>query len=301
MKKNTRSIDKEEDDEMREYLPGNLQERLRELREAKGYTGSRVADEIGIDRTTYGRIENGSTKTISSDILLKLAVLYEVPTDYILGISDTPENTAYDIKELGLSVEAAKNLYSGKVDPRVVNELLISDKFAMATRMMAMYFSSSVARMMTAHNELLSFTYGLLDDMVIGGKIPGDIDIREAKQKLKASKIPAEGVELSRVQMQLMSAVREVKKKVVEEVSSLEKRPECLNAEIIKRVKEEVLATPGLKDMPENEKAQVIKFAILKGIELDQDIDEEKMETIEPEVERFVLFVKELWKEDLKK
>ena len=98
-----------------------------------------------------------------------------------------------------------------------------------------------------------------------------------------------------------MSAIREVKKKVVEEVSSLEKRPECLNAEIIKRVKEEVLATPGLKDIPENEKAQVIKFAILKGIELDQDIDEEKMETIEPEVDRFVLFVKELWKEDLKK
>ena len=301
MKKNKCSIDKEEDDEMREYLPGNLQERLRELRESKGYTGSRVADEIGIDRTTYGRIENGSTKTISSDILLKLAALYEVPTDYILGTSNTPENTAYDIQELGLSVEAAKNLYSGKVDQRVVNELLINDKFAMATRLMAMYFSSSVARMMTAHNELLSFTYGLLDEMVTGGKIPGDKDIREAKQKLKASKIPAEGVELSRIQMQLMSAVREVKKKVVEEVSSLEKRPECLNAEIIKRVKEEVLATPGLKDMPENEKAQVIKFAILKGIELDQDIDEEKMETIEPEVDRFVLFVKELWKEDLKK
>jgi hypothetical protein len=232
---------------------------------------------------------------------LKLAALYDVPTYYIRVISDTPENTAYDIKELGLSVEAAKNLYSGKVDPRVVNELLISDKFAMATRLMAMYFSSSVARMMAAHNELLSFTYGLLDDMVIGGKIPGDIDIREAKQKLKASKIPAEGVELSRIQMQLMSAVREVKKKVVEEVSSLENRPECLNAEIIKQVKEEVLATPGLKDMPENEKAQVIKFAILKGIELDPEIDEKKMKAIEPEVDRFVLLVKNLWKADLKK
>ena len=99
---------------MGEYLPGNLQERLRELREANGFKSrEKLAEVIGVNKTTYSRIENGSTKTISSDILLKLADLYKVPTDYILGLSDTPENTGYDIKELGLSVEAAKNLYSG--------------------------------------------------------------------------------------------------------------------------------------------------------------------------------------------
>ena len=97
---------------MGEYLPGNLQERLRELREANGYKSrEKLAEVIGVNKTTYSRIENGSTKTISSDILLKLAELYKVPTDYILGLSNTPENTMYDIKELGLSVEAAKNLY----------------------------------------------------------------------------------------------------------------------------------------------------------------------------------------------
>ncbi len=126
---------------MGEYLPGNLQERLRELREANGFKSrEKLAEVIGVNKTTYSRIENGSTKTISSDILMKLADLYKVPTDYILGLSDTPENTRYDIKELGLSVEAAKNLYSKKVDPRVINELLINDKFAMATKMMATYF-----------------------------------------------------------------------------------------------------------------------------------------------------------------
>ena len=131
---------------MGEYLPGNLQERLRELREANGFNSrNKLADEIGIDRTTYGRIENGSTKTISSDILIKLSKLYGVPTDYILGISDTPEDTRYDIKELGLSIEAAKNLYSKKVDPRVVNELLINDRFAMAAKLMADFFSGAVS------------------------------------------------------------------------------------------------------------------------------------------------------------
>ena len=135
---------------MGEYLQGNLQERLRELREANGFKSrEKLAEVIGVNKTTYSRIENGSTKTISSDILIKLADLYKVPTDYILGLSDTPENTGYDIKELGLSVEAAKNLYSGKVDSRVINELLMNDKFAVATKMMATYFSGAVAELMS--------------------------------------------------------------------------------------------------------------------------------------------------------
>lgn len=100
---------------MTERLSGNLQERLRELREEHGYKSrNKLADVIGVDRTTYGRIDNGSTKTINSDILISLATLYDVSTDYILGLSNTPEKMYDDIKVLGLSVEAAQNLSSGK-------------------------------------------------------------------------------------------------------------------------------------------------------------------------------------------
>ena len=59
---------------MGEYLPGSLQDRLVELREANGYNSQyKLAEKIGVDRSTYSRIENGDTKTISSDILIKLS------------------------------------------------------------------------------------------------------------------------------------------------------------------------------------------------------------------------------------
>lgn len=263
---------------MGEYLPGNLQERLRELREANGFKSrEKLAEVIGVNKTTYSRIENGFTKTISSDILMKLADLYNVPTDYILGISDTPENTRYDIKELGLSVEAAKNLYSGKVDPRVINELLMNDKFAMATKMMATYFSGAVAQMMVTQNKLLDFSYDLLNELTQKGEVPNDKDIKITKKKLKAAKLPAGQVELDRIQRQLMASVREINKKVVGEVSALENRPEILDYEILDRVKEEALAIPNLKDLPEDEKIEIIKGAVLKGIQVDKDIDDETM------------------------
>ena len=283
---------------MGEYLPGNLQERLRELREANGFKSrEKLAEVIGVNKTTYSRIENGSTKTISSDILMKLADLYKVPTDYILGISDTPENTRYDIKELGLSVEAAKNLYSGKVDSRVINELLINDKFGMATKMMATYFSGAFAQMMVTQNKLLDFSYDLLNDLTQKGEIPNDKDIKETKKKLKAAKLPASHFELDKIQRQLMASVREIKNKVVGEVSALENRLELLDYEILDRVKEEALAIPNLKDLPEDEKIEIIKGAVLKGIQIDKDIDDEKMTTVALLVEQIVSLLIQLWKE----
>ncbi|MBR5992713.1 MAG: helix-turn-helix transcriptional regulator [Lachnospiraceae bacterium] len=283
---------------MGEYLPGNLQERLRELREANGFKSrEKLAEVIGVNKTTYSRIENGSTKTISSDILMKLADLYKVPTDYILGLSDTPENTGYDIKELGLSIEAAKNLYSGKVDPRVINELLMNDKFAMATKMMATYFSGAVAELMVTQNKLLDFSYDLLNELTQTGRIPNDNDIRDTKKKLKASKLPAGNVELDRIQRQLMASIREIKKKVVGEVAALNDQAEILDYEIIEKVKEEALSVPNLKDLPEEEKAKIIKEAIIKGIQIDTNFDDEKMATAEPMVEQIVSLLIQLWKE----
>lgn len=87
---------------MGEYLPGNMQQRLKELRIAAGIKSqNKLAEIIGVDRSTYSRLESGQIQTISSDILFNLSKLYKVPTDYILGLTDIPENTGFDIKELG--------------------------------------------------------------------------------------------------------------------------------------------------------------------------------------------------------
>lgn len=283
---------------MGEYLPGNLQERLRELREANGYkTREKLAEEIGVNKTTYSRIENGSTKTISSDILIKLAELYKVPTDYILGLTNTPENTGYDIKELGLSVEAAKNLYSGKVDPRVVNELLVNDKFAMATKMIATYFSGAITQLIATQNKLLDFSYDLLNELTQTGKVPNDKEIQQTKKTLKAAKLPAGNVELDRIQRQLMASIREIKKKLVDEVAEINNNSDILEYEIIEKVKNEALAVPNIQNLPEDEKIKILKDAVIKGIQIDKNISDEKMATIEPLIEQSVSMMAKLWNE----
>jgi transposase-like protein len=58
---------------------------LRNLRKAKNLTQKQVAQYLEIPVTTYTRYESGKT-TLPIDHLKKLAALYKVSTDQILGI-----------------------------------------------------------------------------------------------------------------------------------------------------------------------------------------------------------------------
>ena len=61
--------------------------RLRDLREDRDLTQSKVAKIIGCSQTTYSRYENGIID-VPNDILNKLADIYEVSVDFIMDRTD---------------------------------------------------------------------------------------------------------------------------------------------------------------------------------------------------------------------
>ena len=281
---------------MGEYLPGELQDRLRELRDARGIKSQdKLADLVGVTRSTYGRVENGQTKTISSDMLIKLAKFYNVPTDYILGLSDTPENTGYDIKELGLSVEAAKNLYTKKVDPNVASLLLANDKFAGVTKLIATYFSGTMASIMVLQNNVLDFSYGIIEGHIKAGELPNDSLIRETKRNLKAAKLPGSQIELDRIQRQFMAAVKEIKEQAFSEVPLFRQMPETLRFEIMDKIRSEIMSVPKPNELPEAERIALTKEAILKGFSLDPTVDEEQMEMFGAALDQIIPVMFKKW------
>lgn len=66
-----------------------LSRRLKNLREEKGYLQRYVADKIGVRSNTLSGYENG-TRSPDPDMLVSLADLYGVTTDYLLGKADQP-------------------------------------------------------------------------------------------------------------------------------------------------------------------------------------------------------------------
>lgn len=64
-----------------------ISRKLKELREEKGYLQKFVANKIGVRSNTLSGYENG-TRSPDPEMILKLAELYDVSTDYLLGRTD---------------------------------------------------------------------------------------------------------------------------------------------------------------------------------------------------------------------
>ncbi len=66
----------------------NMGEKLKSLRIDKKMTQKQVADRIGLAISAVSSYESGS-RYPSYDVLLKLARIFHVSTDYLLGITET--------------------------------------------------------------------------------------------------------------------------------------------------------------------------------------------------------------------
>ena len=137
-----------------EYLPGGIRERMEDLRNRRKLTLKEVSEKTGIDYSTLSRIENGNVKKVGDDVLLKLARFFGVSTDFLLGITNVPDKKNYTIEELGLTPEAARNLYTGAIENRVINLLLVHPDFAALTNRIADYLDDRMAAGIAAQNQL---------------------------------------------------------------------------------------------------------------------------------------------------
>ncbi len=65
----------------------NYYPRLKDLREDNDFSQKYIAEYLQMKQPQYSRYERG-LRDIPTDILIRLAKLYNTSTDYILGITD---------------------------------------------------------------------------------------------------------------------------------------------------------------------------------------------------------------------
>lgn len=65
----------------------NYYPRLKDLREDRDMSQQQVADYLGMKQPQYSRYERG-LRDVPTDILIRLAQLYNTSTDYILGLTN---------------------------------------------------------------------------------------------------------------------------------------------------------------------------------------------------------------------
>ena len=69
--------------------------RIRELREVKGISGTKLAEMIGISPQYLYDLERGE-KRLNEETIARLTEVLKVSADYLLGLSDQPQLSVWD-------------------------------------------------------------------------------------------------------------------------------------------------------------------------------------------------------------
>ena len=196
-----------------QYLPSTPQLRLQDLMKEHKITQAVLAKKIGVTESTLSRFINGTKDTLSLDQMIGIARIFNVSTDFLLCMTDVPDRKNYDISELGLSAEAARNLYTGRTNPQVVSRLLENRRFAQLTSMIALYFDDTLASGFAVQNQI----FQTLSSMLLGtGKEQPDARkaAQQAAQVAALNKTPVYQADLTNIQNQFMAVLREIKKEL---------------------------------------------------------------------------------------
>ena len=208
-------------------------------------TQEELARRIGVSKSQLSRIENGETKTLSSNLLIRLAEEFDVSTDYILGISNVQSRQNYDVSSLGLSEIAIRQLLTRRVNIHVVNCLLEHKTFPYLTRLIFTYFADITARGIQSSNDVLQFGYNLLANMELTDpkqKAERNQDLMTIRSQIHNPN----DADLEEIKKVFLAILKDVKKDLSEQTE----KQAAVDREVIRRIQEEGMKLePGSADL----------------------------------------------------
>ena len=148
--------------ENQKWLPGKLVDRVQDLCKSRKITQAALADAIDVDRSKLSRFISGKTDSLTDEDVIRIARYFNVSTDFLLGETDEPDRKNYDIGELGLTIQAARNLYSGKVNSKILCQILEHERCGDLMQKIAVYEDGLLTSGIAAENQLLGSLAGIL-------------------------------------------------------------------------------------------------------------------------------------------
>lgn len=170
------------------FLPGDIGQRIKELREQRDIKQEKLAEILNINKATLSRIERGETKTVGSDILMKLAEYFGVSIDFLVGYTCMPDPKNYSVEALGLSSDGAKAMISRKVHMEIVNRLLENPEFCQLTYTMHYALEPNQMAAVSSANNMLVFGDSLMVG-VMNQSIKGNQELLALSRRLGAEMI----------------------------------------------------------------------------------------------------------------
>ena len=192
----------------REYLPGDVRDRIEDLAKEFDITKNEIARHISIDHGTFSRFMSGKTDKLSYAHVIKIAKLFDVSTDFLLGVSNNPSRINYDVTKLGLTATTARRLYHDELQTDVVNLLLANDEFAQVTFLIKNYLDNTTAKGYAAGNTMLDTLSQCFEDYFHD---TSNDAVEKAARDIRYMSVPMYQEDLTKIQTVFMSGVEAIK------------------------------------------------------------------------------------------
>ena len=217
------------------YLPGDTRQRIQDLIKDSSITQAELAGIIGLSESAFSRYLKGQTEMLGDGYIIKIAKHFNVSTDFLLGETDIPDRKNYDIEELGISAEAAKLLYTGRLDSRVLNLLLENPHFPQLLALLARYQKEIVRSGIAAMNQQLTFINSLL--LAQAESVPDSAGAAtQLAADLRDVHMPVINADTTAIQNLFMLIVRDIK----EQGETIAADSNAVTAQVLQRLREEL-------------------------------------------------------------
>lgn len=158
-------------------LKMTMGEKLKDLRTEKGLTTKEVSQLTGISEAVYNGLENDADRDTGYSRIIALAKFYDVPTDYLLGLTESRITKNIELKELQLTDKAIKVLLSKNQNNHLICELIEHTDFSNLINSIDVYVRQLAAPHINTVNNMLKIAQHGIENYYSDNKPkPGDFD-----------------------------------------------------------------------------------------------------------------------------
>ena len=147
-------------------------EKIKDMRIERHMTTKQLAQATDISEAVLNGLENDIGRDVGYSRIIDLAKFFEVPTDYLLGFTESRITKNIELKELGLSDKAIEVLITKRQDNELVSQLIEHSEFSNLINAIDIYVKQIAAKSINTINNLTAVVQRGVENYVAGAGMP---------------------------------------------------------------------------------------------------------------------------------
>ena len=147
-------------------------EKIKDLRVERRMTTKQLALATGISEAVINGLENDNGRDVGYSRIIDLAKFFDVPTDYLLGFTESRITKNIELKALSLSDKAIEVLLAKRQDNELVSQLIEHREFSNLINAIDIYVKQLAAKSINTINNLTTVVQRGVENYAAGMGMP---------------------------------------------------------------------------------------------------------------------------------